>query len=70
MGSVTGEFYSLQALVEQPWFVVKSTITLKKLIENGEIEAVDVSTNPSYKRYKISRKAAEDFMERRKNKSN
>jgi len=68
MGSEGKEFYSLQSLVKQPWFVVRSVITLKKLIENGEIEAVDVSTNSEFKRYKVSRKSAEDFMERRKNK--
>lgn len=69
-GNAKKDFYSTQELIDQSWFPIKSTLTLKKLIEQGEIDAVNVSTNPDIKRYRISRKSAEDFVERRKSNKN
>lgn len=62
------DYFTTQELVDMPWFPVKSTITLKTLIEQGEIEAIDVSTNPDRKRYRIAKKSALAFIERRKSK--
>lgn len=62
------DYYTTQELVKEPWFPVKSGITIKKLIEQGELEAVDVSTSPDRKRYRVSCKSAEAFVERRKSK--
>ena len=60
------DFFTTQELIEQPWFPIKSTLTLKKLIEQGEIDAVDISTSDNFKRYRISQQSALDFVERRK----
>ncbi|PIZ78878.1 MAG: hypothetical protein COY01_02880 [Candidatus Pacebacteria bacterium CG_4_10_14_0_2_um_filter_40_20] len=60
------DYYTSQELIKEPWFPVKSGITIKKLIEQGELEAVNVSTSPDRKRYRVSRKSAEDFVQRRK----
>lgn len=60
------DFFTTSELAEQPWFPIKSTITMKKLIEQGELEAIDVSTNPDMKRYRISKQSAQEFIERRK----
>lgn len=62
------DFFSTNELIKEPWFPIKSPITLKTLIENGELDAIDVSTNPDYKRYRISKKSAEEFIERRRSK--
>ena len=50
---ITKDYYEVQELVQQPWFVPKSTITLRKLIDKGRIKAVDISTNPKFKRYVV-----------------
>jgi len=60
------DYYTSQELIKEPWFPVKSGITIKKLIEQGELEAVNVSTSPDRKRYRVSHKSAEDFVQRRK----
>lgn len=59
------DFYTTSELIEQSWFPIKSTITIKKFIEQGELDAVNVSTNPDIKRYRISKKSAQAFIERR-----
>jgi len=55
-------FYTTEELVKQPWFPVKSPITLKKLIEKKIIEAVNISTNPKYKRYRIKKQSIINFL--------
>jgi len=60
------DYYTTQELIKEPWFPVKSGITIKKLIEQGELEAVNVSTSPDRKRYRVSCKSAEAFVGRRK----
>ena len=55
------DFYTTEELVNEKWFPVKSTITLKKLIEKGIIEAVNISTNPKYKRYRIKKESIISF---------
>lgn len=63
------DFFTTQELVKQPWFPVKSVLTVKKLIEQGEIDAVDISTSENFKRYRISQQSALDFVERRNSKN-
>ncbi len=60
------DFYTTQELVSEPWFPIRSTVTVKKLIENGRLEAVNVSTSPRYKRYRISKSSVTKFMEQEK----
>jgi hypothetical protein len=55
-------FYTTQELTQQPWFPVKSPITLKKLIEAGVLEAVNISSNPKMKRYRISKESVINFL--------
>lgn len=62
------DYFTSQELIKEPWFPVKSSLTVKKLIEQGELDAVDVSTSPDRKRYRVTRKSAEEFVERRKSK--
>ncbi len=59
------DYLSTSELIKESWFPIKSSITLKKLIEQGELEAVDVSTSPEFKRYRISRESALKFVKRR-----
>lgn len=61
----TKDYFSTTELLKEPWFPVKSAITLKKLIEQGELEAVNVSTSPEFKRYRISKESALNFVKRR-----
>ena len=56
------DFYTTKELVEQPWFPIKSTITLKKLIEAGVLEGINISTNPKFKRYRISKESVINFL--------
>ena len=62
---VEKDFYTTQELVDKPWFPIKSTITVKKFIESGELDAIDISTG-DFKRYRIKKQSALDFVERRK----
>ena len=55
-------FYSTLELVGQSWFPIKSTLTLKKLIESGELKAIDISTSKRFKRYRIFRDSVEKFL--------
>lgn len=55
------EFYSLPQLVKQPWFPVKSVITLRKMIDNGEIRAVDVGQG-SRKWRRVYKDAAVEYL--------
>jgi len=61
------DFYTTQELVDEPWFPVHSTVTIKKLVESGELKAIDISTG-EFKRYRITKQSALDFVERRKSK--
>jgi len=56
------DYYSTLELVAQSWFPVRSIITLKKLIENGEIRAVNISTTKKCKRYRIDSDSVKEFM--------
>ena len=58
---VKKDYYTTQELVDEPWFPIKSTITVKKLIESGKLEAVDISTG-EFKRYRIKKQSALDFV--------
>ncbi len=59
---VEKDYYSTLELVAQSWFPVRSTITLKKLIENGELRAVNISTTKKCKRYRIDNDSVQEFM--------
>ena len=52
------DYLSCPALVKQRWFPIKSLVTLRKLIDNGKIKAVNVSTNPKTKHYYIHKDEA------------
>lgn len=56
------DFYTTQELVQEPWFPIRSTMTVKKLIIQGKLEAYNISTSPRFKRYRISKKSVEKFM--------
>ncbi len=60
------DFYTTQELVDAEWFPVRSTLTVKKLIENGMLKAVDISTSKNFKRYRISKESAEKFVKEEK----
>jgi len=60
---ITKDFYTTQELVDEPWFPVRSTLTVKKLIENGRIRAIDISTSPRFKRYRIEKQSVIEFLE-------
>ena len=60
---VTKDFYTTQELVDEPWFPIRSTLTVKKLIEQGKLTAVDISTTPKFKRYRIDKKSVIEFLE-------
>ena len=59
------EYFSTLELLAQPWFPIKSHLTLRKLIESGEVEAIDVSTNPKYRRYRIRKLSVDEYMARK-----
>lgn len=61
--TITKDFYTTQELVDEKWFPVRSTLTVKKLIESGNLEAVNISTSARFKRYRISKQSVLDFME-------
>lgn len=56
-------FYTTQELVDEEWFPVRSTLTVKKLIESNKLDATDISTSPRFKRYRIYRDSVIRFME-------
>lgn len=60
------DYYTTTELVNEPWFPIKSIITVKKLIKIGKIEAVDISTNPKFERYRITKNSAEQFIKKQK----
>jgi len=60
------DFYTTQELVDAEWFPIRSTLTVKKLIENGTLKAVDISTSKNFKRYRISKESAKQFIEMEK----
>jgi len=59
---ITKGFYTTQELVDEPWFPVRSTLTVKKLIESGRLEALNISTSARFKRYRITKQSVIDFM--------
>lgn len=61
---ITKDYYTTKELVDEPWFPVRSPLTVKKLIEQGRLRAIDISTNPKYKRYRIDKKSVIEFLEK------
>lgn len=59
------DFYTVPQLVKQPWFPIKSVITLRKMIDQHDFPAMDVSTNPKLKRYHIHKEVIMDFLVKR-----
>lgn len=55
------DYYSLPELVKQPWFPVKSVITLRKMIDNGDIKAIDFGQG-TRKWRKISKISVAEYM--------
>jgi len=60
---ITKDYYTTQELVDEPWFPVRSTLTVKKLIEQGKLRAIDISTSPRFKRYRIEKQSVIEFLE-------
>ena len=56
------DYFTTKELVEQPWFPIKSSITIKKLVETGALEGINVSTNPKFKRYRIPKESIINFL--------
>lgn len=65
MNEIEKEYFSTLELLAQTWFPIKSHLTLRKLIEKGEIQAIDVSTNPKYKRFRIVKTSVDEYMKRK-----
>ena len=65
--NIKKDFYTTQELVDEKWFPVKSTLTVKKLIESGKLEAVNISTSARFKRYRISKRSVLSFMKTQTN---
>lgn len=62
---VNKDYYTTQELVDAPWFPMRSTVTIKRHIERGSLKAVNVSSNPDIKRYRISKKSVDEFLKSR-----
>ena len=62
------DYYTTFELIDEPWFPIRSTNTIKRLIKSGKLKAYDVSTSPKFKRYKILKKSAIDFVNKLKSK--
>ena len=59
------DFYTTMELIAEPWFPVRSTVTLKKLIEAEKIKAINISTSEKHlTRYRIQKQSIIDFMEK------
>jgi len=58
------KFYSTQELVEHEEFPIRSTNTITKLIESGELDGVNISTT-QFKRYRIGRESIIKFLTKR-----
>lgn len=61
------DYYSTAELSREPWFPIRSAIKISKLVEEGELKAVNISTKEK-KRYKINKQSARDFAEKIQNK--
>lgn len=59
----TKEFYSTQELIEESWFPVKSTITIHKLIQNGDLVGINIGTSNRV-RYRIPKESAIEFIKK------
>ena len=59
------KYFTVGELTKAKWFPVKSDATIKKLIEFGKLKAVDISANPSYKRYRVDKESVFAFLANR-----
>lgn len=60
---ITEEYYSTQELADASWFPVRSTLTIQKLVEAGRLSAINISTNPKRRRYRVKRDSIIKFLE-------
>lgn len=60
---ITEEYYTTQELADAPWFPARSMLTIQKLVEAGKLSAVDISTNPKRRRYRVKRESIIKFLE-------
>ena len=56
------KIFTSPQLIKQPWFPIKTLVTLRKFIDAGKIKAVDVSVNPKLKRYQINKQEVVRFL--------
>ena len=61
------DFYTTKELVEEPWFPVRSTLTILKLIKGGKLQAVNIGAGEKLKRFRISKESALTFSEENSN---
>lgn len=62
-------FFTMEELVKHPDWPIKSSITVKKMIETGKLKAVDVScsekktkSGKKYVRYRIYKESVAEFL--------
>jgi len=56
------QYYTVKELALADWFPVKSMITINKLIELGQLTALNVGYGANMKRYKVPRKAVAHYL--------
>ena len=62
MMSEKKNFYTVGELIGAPWFPVKSDATIKRLVEFGKLDGINISVNPKYRRYRITKQSVVDFL--------
>ena len=56
------QYYTVKELTKADWFPVKSRITINKIIEAGDLTAVNVGYGENRNRYTIPRKAVAHYL--------
>lgn len=49
------EYYSPDDLARLPWFPVRNAGTIRRLIQNGKLQAINVSATDTQPRWKIAK---------------
>ena len=59
---ISKEYYTTKELADVPWFPIRSEATIRTLIENSKLKAVNVSAVEGKFRYKISKEAVLTYL--------
>lgn len=54
---ISKDWYSTDELASMSWFPAKSPSTIRTLIKNGQLEAINVSTTGKLPRFKIKKES-------------